>query len=481
MSVDCPTAPNWPAPYHHHPSTPSMLGLDSTLGDLSLYLFQVDAQCCVQSILHTFECYPQLPGVVLLQSPEGEPLMGDRLLGMISRQTLLEGVFRSQGFELLLTKPMHGLYSSIRRPTLMLSVQTLIVQAARSAMRRSPDCWGEPLLVQTQEQDYYLLDVHELNRAYWQIRGIETQVRYEQAQVQMIQIEKMASLGRLVDGVAHEILDPVGFIWGNLTHVSQYVDQLLGLNAAYEATVDPVPETIQALKRDGELEYLTQDLPKAIASIQTGAERLKKLALSLQNFCHIDELYPKAADLHECLNAVVLLLKSRLSREIEVEKCYGHLPPVSCYAGQLSQVFMNILIHCVEALLNRAVYLQEAETLTGHLPDLAPPPKITITTAVQTADGAVDPVGDRWVSIRITNNGAGLTPPQQQQLFESFSTHQYSIKETTLGLSYRIVTAKHGGKLTLRSPCFEMPAEPPNALHSTASYGTEFEILLPLS
>lgn len=311
--------------------------------------------------------------------------------------------------------------------------------------------------MKTEFDTYALLDVQDLNIASWQIRGIETQVRYERNQVQMIQNDKMASLGRLVDGIAHEILDPVGFIWGNLTYISKYSQDLLKLIAAYEKNLPHPPREIINLKEEMEFDYIEQDLSRVLASIYTGAERLKKLVTSLQNFCHIDEVYPKPADLHRCLDHILLLINSRIKKEIQVIRNYGHLPPVYFFFGQLYQVFMNILSQAVDVLLDEAVRLQFYSSF-GERPKKIP--RIEITTAV--VSQAVD---SRWVSIRIADNGPGISEEFQQQIIESFSTEKRADKETSLAVSYRIITAKHGGKFNFRSQL---------------GVGTEFEILLPL-
>lgn len=434
------------------------LSIESSLQDLRLYNFQVDVSCSGAEIAQFFEKHPLLPGAILLEQGE--------FVGMISRQQFLEYLLRPQGLELFFKQPLVVLYSYARTQPLLLSADTLIVTAAQQALRRSRELLGEPIVVYTEPGTYHLLNMHELNIAYWQIRGIETQVRYERAQVQMIQTEKMASLGRLVDGIAHEILDPVSFIWGNLTHVSSYSQNLLELMAAYEAYLPELPEEVLDLQTDLELDYLKQDLPQTIASIRSGAERLSKLATSLQNFCHIDEIYPKPADLHEYLDNILLLLKSRLTGEISIVRNYGQLPPVSCFAGQLSQVFMNILTNAVDALIDQAIR-QELAIEFGSQGILAPSqkPRIEITTQVCSAKSVMAASGTRWVSVRIADNGPGLSPERYQQILESFSVEKRAAKETSLSVSYQIVTARHGGK-------FEVRSQP--------GVGTEFEILLPL-
>jgi signal transduction histidine kinase len=447
------------------------LHLESTLQDLPLYDFQADLQCLGCELAQIFEQNPLLPGAILVNR--------GKFAGMISRRRLLESLIRPHGIELFLKEPLQVLHSYTRCEVLQLSGTTPIVAAAHQALRRSPELLGEPILVRVNPQKYYLLDIHSLNIAYWQIRGIETQVRYERTQVQMIQSDKMANLGRLVDGVAHEILDPVSFIWGNLSHVMEYGTSLLQLLDAYEKHVPNPPPEIVNLREAGEIEYLRQDLPRTIDSIRTGADRLSKLATSLQNFCHIDEVYPKPADLHELIESIVLLLKSRLTSEIHIVRNYGQLPPVLCYAGQLNQVLMNILSNAVDALLNQAISQQlDLDFNPMQRRGTAVPtfkPTIEIRTQVRllpSADGATS----RWVSICITDNGPGLSPEVHQQILDSFSVKKRAAKETSLAVSYQIITAKHGGKLEVRSP---VQAPPGTTSPPAEGAGTEFEILLP--
>jgi signal transduction histidine kinase len=474
--------------------TGKVLSLESVLTDLSMYQFQVEVTCTGAEVARVFEQYPLLPGVVLMHQGQ--------YLGMLSRRQLLEYLLKPHGAELFLTKSLAVLYSYARGSVLILPPSTPILQAAQQALRRSPEQQSEPIVVQRTPGTYCLLDVHELNIAYWQIRGIETQVRYERSQVQMLQTEKMASLGRLVDGIAHEILDPVGFIWGNLSHVTLYVDQVMELLHAYESLFPELPPSILKTQADIELDYLAQDLPRAIESIRSGSERLKKLVTSLQNFCHVDEVYPKPTDLHDCLDGILLLLKSRLSSDIQIVRNYGQLPPVSCYIGQLSQVFMNILTNAVDVLINQAAYQDWAAQCMGDRPEFFPlcliKPQIFITTEMRShPDPATSPrhselsaerMTCRWVSIRIANNGHAMSPETLQQVLDSFTVERRSAKETSLALSYQIVTAKHGGKFYLRSPCFpinyvepDLPNCPNPATEGCLTGGgTEFEIVLPV-
>ena len=438
------------------------LRVTSTLQELPLYDFWAELTDRGTDVTQVFEQYPLLPGVILGEQRQ--------FVGLLSRQRLLEYLLRPHGIELFLREPLRVLFSYARVAPLILAGSTSILVASQLALRRSPEYLGEPIVVQLDANTYQLLDMRELLIASWQLRGIETQVRYESLQTQMIQSERMASLGRLVDGVAHEILDPVSFIWGNLSHVSDYTQSLLALVGAYEKQVPQLSSELAQLREDIEIDYIREDLPKTLESIKTGAERLSKLASSLQNFCHIDEIYPKPADLHACLDNVLLLLKSRLSGDIDIIKHYGNLPPVPCFISQLSQVFMNIFSQAIDSLLSEAI----SEQLTADFHPLSklswqtsvPKPQIIVTTQVCAIDGT----GTRWVSLCIANNG-GSSEEMQQQLTELFDSSLRPAKETSLTLSYRIITAKHGGKFKVKT-----------IRHATTNeiIGTEFELLLPM-
>ncbi|MCY7322009.1 MAG: sensor histidine kinase [Phormidesmis sp. CAN_BIN36] len=436
------------------------LNLESTLQELPLYQFQAEMSCLGIEVAQVFERHPQVPGVILVEQGQ--------FVAMISRQQLLEYLLRPHGIELFLKRPLRILSSYTPRSWLILAGNTSILSAAQQALRRSSESMADPIVVQ-QASGYQLLDIHALNIAYWQIRGIETQVRYERLQLQMLQSEKMASLGRLVDGVAHEILDPVSFIWGNLSHVSDYSQNLLTLVSAYERSLPQSTQEIAHIQEAIELDYLREDLPKTLESIKTGAERLSKLVNGLQNFCHIDEVYPKPADLHSCLDGVLLLLKSRVSTEIEIVKHYAQLPPVPCFVGQLSQVFMNIISRSIDGLLNQAVSDRLSPEL--NLPrESRIRPCITIVTNLCTLRES----DRRWVSIRISDNGLGLSTETQQQLTEAFLSNQPFAKETSLIASYRIITARHGGKFKVYSRIHPSGDR-------TKAHSTEFEILLPVA
>ena len=430
------------------------LDLESVIQELPIYSFQVEISCHGPEVAEFLEKYPLLPGIILLEQ--------ERFVGMISRRRLLEFLIRPRGQELFTQETLGVLYSYARTAILLLPGTTPILSALQHTLRRSPEFLAEPIVVQTAANTYKLLDIHDLNVAAWQIQGIETQVRYERSQAQMIQNDKMARLGRLVDGVAHEILDPLGFIWGNLTYISNYSQDLLNLISEYEKESPHTSPEINHLKQEIEFNFLEEDLSKSLTSIRTGAERLKKIVTGLQNFCHIDEVHPKPVDLHTCIDSNIRLINSQLRGEIEIIKNYCKLPPIYCFMGQLNQVIMNILSQAVDTLINESVRQKIKQEYTI----IPTKPRIEITTKIVSLEPTqTDAPDSRWISICIVDNGPGMSQELQQQIIESFSVEKWADKETSLTMSYRIIAARHGGKLNLRSQL---------------GIGTEFEILLPL-
>ncbi|GAB4379115.1 MAG: hypothetical protein Kow00121_32530 [Elainellaceae cyanobacterium] len=266
------------------------------------------------------------------------------------------------------------------------------------------------------------------------------------AQTQLIQTEKMSSLGQLVAGIAHEINNPVNFIYGNLSHVTDYTEDLLNLIQLYQRHVPYPAAEITAQEAEIDLDFLTQDLPKTLASMKMGADRIRQIVLSLRNFSRLDQAEMKAVNIHEGIDSTLLILQHRLkdkpeSRGIQLIKEYGSLPLVECYAGQLNQVFMNLLGNAIDALeeWNKERTIQDIH---------ANPATIHIQTSV---------FDNERVTIRIADNGIGIPEQVRQHLFDPFFTTKPVGKGTGLGLSisYQIVTEKHGGTLT----CISAPGQ----------------------
>lgn len=431
------------------------LSLESTLQELHLYDCQVETYHLGKDVAQIFEDRPLLPGAVLTE--------GGRFVGTISRQRFLEKMSRPYGLELFLKRPLNKLYPFICAEVLHLPASFLIVAAAQKSLQRPSELLSEPIVVDLGGGNYRLLDVHQLLVAQSRIHELTTQMLDEQTQAQMLQTEKMASLGRMVAGVAHEIRNPVNCINGNFNFLENYCQDLIDFLALYEKEDFPLPNQIAEIKREKELDFILEDLPKVLKSIGVSTERLTKIVVGLHTFSHMDENRLQPTDLHDCLDSTLLILNNRLKQGIEVIKNYGDLPLINCYSGQLSQVFMNIISNAIDALLEKLEVTPEWQ------------PQITITTAICPSPGNCCIEGDRCVSIKITDNGLGMPPEIQRRIFDTFFTTKPAGKGTGLGLaiSYQIVTQKHRGQLLVRSSNTV-------AQELCLETGTEFEVLLPL-
>lgn len=265
----------------------------------------------------------------------------------------------------------------------------------------------------------------------------QTVAELRRAQVQLVQTEKMAGLGQLVAGIAHEINNPVSFIQGNLPHTEEYVLDVLRILALYQDRYpDPDPALARAIA-EADLDFIQEDLRRLLKSMKSGVNRIRDIVRSLRNFSRFDEAEIKTVDLHEGLESTLLVLASRLRAQrdrpaIAVEKAYGNLPLVACDPSALNQVFLNVLLNAVEALEHQC----QAD------PELVP--------VIQVVTQAI--AGDR-VEIRITDNGPGMTPEIQTQIFNPFFTTKPVGEGTGMGLpiSYQIITERHGGTLTCES------------------------------
>lgn len=421
------------------------LSLESTLQELLLYDFQVESCHLGKEVAQIFQVNPMLPGVILLEQ--------GKFVGMISRRRFLEQMSRPYGLELFLKRPLYSLYRFASAEVLKLAGETSIVDAASRSLQRSAELLYEPIVVELEVGSYRLVDVHQLLVAQSKIHELTTQLLNEQTQAQLMQTEKMATLGQMVASVAHEIKNPVGCITCNFEFLSSYCNKLMEVLSVYELEIGEVTSKITETKEEADLDFILEDLPKVIKSIELGSDRLTKIVGSLQNFSHMDEANRQPANIHECLESTLIILNNRLKSGIQVIKNYGYLPSINCYSGQLSQVFMNIISNAIDALIDK-VHEQGAYSKTWQ-------PKIEINTDLLERSDA------EWISIRIADNGSGIPSDIQKRIFETFFTTKPVGKGTGLGLaiSHQIVTQKHEGQLLMRS---------------VPETGTEFQILLPL-
>ncbi|WP_348228015.1 sensor histidine kinase [Trichocoleus desertorum] len=264
----------------------------------------------------------------------------------------------------------------------------------------------------------------------------------QQSQLRLVQNEKMSALGSLVAGVAHEINNPVNFISGNISHANEYARDLLQLLQLYQKHYPhPHPEVSDCADTI-DIDFLAEDLLKILTSMRMGANRIQQIVLSLRNFSRLDQAEVKHVDIHEGIDSTLLILQHRCKANsqrpaIEIIKEYSPLPLVECYAGQLNQVFMNILSNALDALEERENQ-SHAATLQQS------PSTIRITTHQQSRDR---------IAVCIADNGLGMTPEVQQRIFDPFFTTKSVGKGTGMGMSisYQIVTAKHQGQIWCES------------------------------
>ncbi|QHG19720.1 ATP-binding protein [Nostoc sp. ATCC 53789] len=278
----------------------------------------------------------------------------------------------------------------------------------------------------------------------------------QRTQAQVVQSEKMSSLGQLVAGIAHEINNPVNFIHGNITHLDEYTQNLLQMIYLYQERYSSHDPEIQALAEEIDLEFLIEDLQKILPSMKMGTERIRNIVRSLRNFSRMDEAEFKAVDIHEGIESTLLILQHRLKDKpdrpaIEVIKDYGNLPQVECYPGQLNQVLMNVLVNAMDAL-DELDIKRTSQQIEEN------PSQITIRTSV---------VDSQSIEIAIADNAQGMPESVQSRIFDPFFTTKPVGKGTGMGMaiSYQIITEKHGGKLL----CF-----------SSLGQGSNFIIQVPI-
>ncbi|MDF5736393.1 MULTISPECIES: sensor histidine kinase [unclassified Nostoc] len=277
----------------------------------------------------------------------------------------------------------------------------------------------------------------------------------QEAQTQLIQAEKVAALGRLTAGIAHEVNNPINFIAGNLNFVEQYVQEVLDLLKLYQKYLPDPPIEIQNAIKTKDIGFLLHDLSKIIQSMQIGTDRVIEIVSSLNNFSRHREAGKKLANLHEGLESTLLILGHRLKANahrptIQQIKEYGELPPIECYPSEINQVFMNLICNALDAIeeIQKNQNFEENSQYTGVI-------------RIQTESIK------EGVILRIADNGSGINEADQTKIFDAFYTTKTIGKGTGLGLSiaYQIIVNNHRGKLSC---------------HSTQGKGTEFVIELPI-
>lgn len=279
----------------------------------------------------------------------------------------------------------------------------------------------------------------------------------KQTQIQLIQSEKMSSIGQLVAGVAHEINNPINFIAGNITYIDRYIQDLVRILALYQQHyTQPIPEIVSEIDQV-DLPYMVEDLPKIVSSIKHGTNRIQEISNSLRNFSRTDTTNKIAFNIHEGIDSTLMILKHRLKAnnnrpEIQIIKKYSDLPLVHCYPGQLNQVFLNLLANAIDALDESVQGLSYREIEAN-------PKRIAIHTELSQ--------DHHWNVIRIKDNGIGIETEIKQKIFDHLFTTKPIGKGTGLGLSisHQIIVEKHSGKI---------------ACHSKLGEGTEFVIGIPV-
>jgi len=418
------------------------LTINSTLADLNLFDASVPASLRGAELSALFDQMPLLPGAVLMHDHE--------TVGIISRRSFFKQMSKQYAVDLFSQRPIEDLLDYARAPMLVLPIEASIVSAARASLARPPKSLYEPIVVDCGASPhqsglanrYYLIDVHQLLIAQARIHELTTQLLEQQTKSHAIQTEKMASLGRSIAGIAHEIRNPVNCIHGNMQFLDTYFHDLNELITAYEEGLDA--DEIEDLKADIELEFLRGDLASILKTLKVSSERMRDIVESLRSFARVGSGKRQPFNVHTCLDSSLLILNSRFKGGITLAKQYGEiaLEPMG-YSGQMGQVFLNLIANALDALTY-------SETPIVN-------PTVTIITE-QTNDSAI--------VVKIRDNGPGIPENIRSRIFEDFFTTKSEEIGTGMGLAivHQIVTENHGGRILFRTD---------------ASWGTEFEVHLP--
>lgn len=436
------------------------LSLTSTIGQLELFSATLSTNALGKEAKKLFSAHPLLPGILLVQH--------QKLIGMISRQQFFALMSQPYSLELFLKRPIQAVHDLISIEPLILSSDLLITIAAQQSLQRPTDCLYEPIVIRHASDHYALLDMHQLLLAQAEIHRLTTISLQEKTQAYLYQTEKMSLLGQTVAGVSHEIKNPVNCITGNLGFLGEYIQKLVQLLALYKAEFPHSTSAINTFEQQIELDFLLNDFPEMMESLDIASSRLVNLISSIRNFSRIDREEKESIDLHKYLDGTLLILNSHIKQGIHVHKQYGDIPQGVYYPGQISQVFMNILSNGVDALMEKQQRLAaEKEYPTLNLAEHPSTrewyPRIEVTTYITDEQ----PDGQQFLCVTIADNGDGIPEELQSKIFEPFFTTKGIEQGTGLGLaiSYKIM-ANHQGSIQVRS---------------TAGEGTCFELLLPVT
>lgn len=352
---------------------------EMTLQALQLWQVELDIDQVAAVMMRRFSEEPQLPGILLMRDHQ--------YMGMVSREKFFERMSRPYALELFSHRSLQKLYAELNVSVLELSAETLVVAAMPLGLARASECIYEPMVIKSRYGRLSIVDFRQILLIYSKIHTIilerlqhsklqadatKTNLQQLQSQyMQMLHTEKMASLGQLVAGIAHEINNPVNFIHGNVDHATTYAEEILELMSLYQQEYPQPSSLIREALESCDLAFVKQDFTKLLSSMKVGTERIREIVKSMRSFSRLDESDRKLADIHEGIDNTLIILNHRLKpvgsqAPIEVVKDYGDLPMLDCYPGQLNQVFTNILSNAIDALKQ------------SHQAS----PKITITTDI---------------------------------------------------------------------------------------------------